>query len=214
MQDQSVTLTIPTTPRRLPAELCTQCKLRPRLAALSRCSDCIKAAADAYRQTRQGAETRVATRKRAQEAAEAQADDILARDAQLLQDLGQHVEALQHCYQELLRPRNDPQYVATLEDHEKDRTLVANQTATVHHTVDGGRSWLSVGLTNPRDHPAASEAARVLGRHLEAPVIRHEDLKDALRLPDRKQVQPAKHTFGREKRSLGATAWRVMARAR
>jgi hypothetical protein len=30
------------------------------------------------------------------------------------------------------------------------------------------------------------------GRHLEAPVIRHEDPKDATRLADRAQAQPAK----------------------
>jgi|RhiMethySRZTD1v2_1073278.scaffolds.fasta_scaffold636537_2 hypothetical protein len=185
------------------ADVCKQCCQRPCLGALSRCSECIRAAAEVDRQARVAAETRVGARKRAQEEAEAQADAILARDAQLLQDLGQHVEALQHCYQELLRPRNDPQYLATLEDHEKDRTLVANQAASVHHTVDGGRSWLAIGLTNPRDHAAASEAARVLGRHLEAPVIRHEDPKDATRLADRAQAQPARHTFGRETRSLG-----------
>jgi len=185
------------------SRLCIQCRTRPRLGTLSRCGDCVRAAAEADRQSRIAAETRVDARKRAQEEAEARADAILARDAQLLQDLGQHVEALQHCYQELLRPRNDPQYVATLEDHEKDRTQVANVTATVHHTVDGGRSWLSIGLTNPRDHARASEAARVLGRHLEAPVIRHEDPKDTTRLADRAQAQPAKHTFGREARSLG-----------
>ena len=103
---------------------------------------------------------------------------------------------------ELTAPRNGAAYVQTLEGHEKDRTLVANQTAAVHHVVDGGKSWLSVGLTNPRDHARASEAARVLGRHLEAPVIRHEDPKDATRLADRPQAQPARHTFGREKRSL------------
>ena len=203
MQDQSVARAFPTTLGRPgKAELCSQCTTRPRLGALSRCGDCIRAAAEVDRRSRVAAETRVDARKRAQETAEAEADAILARDAQLLQDLGQHVEALQHCYQELLRPRNDPQYVATLEAHEKDRTQVANVTATVHHVVDGGRSWLSVGMTNPRDHAAASEAARVLGRHLEAPVIRHEDPKDATRLADRAQAQPAKHSFGREARSL------------
>ena len=183
------------------SHVCAQCRVRPCLGALSRCSECIRAAAEVDRQSRVVAETRVEARKRAQETAEAEADAILARDAQLLQDLGLHVEALQHCYQELLRPRNDPQYVATLEDHEKDRTQVANVTATVHHTVDSGRSWLSIGPTNPRDHAAASDAARML-RHLEAPVIRHEDPKDATRLADRSQVQPAKHTFGREARNL------------
>ena len=48
---------------------------------------------------------------------------------------------------ELTAPRNDAAYLQTLEDHDKDRTLVANQTATVHHVVDDGKSWLSVGLS-------------------------------------------------------------------
>jgi hypothetical protein len=132
---------------------------------------------------------------------EAQADAILERDAALLRDLGVHADALRRCYEELLRPRHNQDYVANLEAHEKDRTVVANVTATVHHVVDGGRSWLSIGMTDQRNHAAAAEAARVLGRHLEAPVYRHEDPKDATRFADRPQRQPPKHAFGREKRS-------------
>ena len=191
------------------AQLCIQCRGRPRLAALTRCADCIRAAAEADRQTRQAAESRVATRKSAQEVeARATADRHAALEklGELYLQFAASPEGIRLAeaqQAELTAPRNDPAYLQTLEDHEKDRTQVANVTATVHHTVDSGRSWLSVGLTNPRDHAAASEAARVLGRHLEAPVIRHEDPKDAARLADRTQVQPAKHTFGREKRSLG-----------
>jgi hypothetical protein len=132
---------------------------------------------------------------------EAQGDAILARDAALLRDLGVHADALRRCYEELLRPRHNQDYVANLEAHEKDRTTVANVTAAVHHVVDGGRSWLSIGMTDQRNHAAAAEAARVLGRHLEAPVIRHEDPKDPTRFADRSQRQPPKHSFGREKRS-------------
>ena len=98
-------------------------------------------------------------------------------------------------------PRNDPEYLRTLEEHEKDRTSVANVTASVHHVVDGGRSWLSIGMTDQRNHAAAAEAARVLGRHLESPVYRHEDPKDPTRFADRAQRQAPRHSFGREKRS-------------
>jgi hypothetical protein len=190
------------------AAMCNLCRERPRVGALSRCADCVRAAAEIDRQTRQAAETRVATRKSARETEARAAVEHQAA----LEKLGQlyiefaaspeGVRFLEAQQAELTAPRNDPAYLQTLEDHEKDRTQVANVTATVHHTVDSGRSWLAIGLTNPRDHAAASEAAHVLGRHLEAPVIRHEDPKDATRLADRKQVQPAKHTFGREKRSL------------
>jgi hypothetical protein len=132
---------------------------------------------------------------------EAQADAILDRDAALLRDLGVHADALRRCYEELMLPRNDPQYLRTLEEHEKDRTNVANVSASVHHVVDDGRSWLSIGMTEPRNHAAAAEAARVLGRHIEAPVYRHEDPKVLTRFADRAQRQAPKHSFGREKRS-------------
>jgi len=161
------------------------------------------------RRSRQAAESRVATRKSVQEAegrAAAEHQAALEKLGQLYIEFAASpagVRFLEAQQAELTAPRNDPAYLQTLEDHENDRTQVANATATVHHTIDSGRSWLSISLTNPRDHARASEAARVLGRHLEAPVIRHEDPKDATRLADRVQAQPAKHTFGREARSLG-----------
>jgi hypothetical protein len=130
---------------------------------------------------------------------EAQADAILARDAALLRDLGVHADALRICYLELMKPRNDPEYLRTLEEHDKDRISVANVTASVHHVVDGGRAWLSVAMTDQRNHAAAAEAARVLGRHLEAPLYRHEDPKDLTRFADRPQRQPPRHSFGRSR---------------
>jgi hypothetical protein len=42
---------------------CAQCHQRPRLGALSRCKQCIREAADAYRQARADAEARVEARK-------------------------------------------------------------------------------------------------------------------------------------------------------
>ena len=193
----------------LDPKLCDQCRARPRLGALSRCGICVRAAAEADRQTRQAAESRMATKKSAKEAearATAERHAALEKLGELYLQFAASPEGIRLAeaqQAELTAPRNDAAYLQTLEDHEKDRTLVANQTAAIHHTVDGGRSWLSIGLTNPRDHARASEAARVLGRHFEAPVIRHEDPKDATRLADRAQAQPAKHTFGREARSLG-----------
>ena len=162
-------------------ERCSACGVRPRLGALSRCGDCVRAEAEVDRQSRQAAESRVATRKSAKEAearATAERHAALEKLGELYLQFAASPEGIRLAeaqQAELTAPRNDAAYLQTLEDHEKDRTLVANQTATVHHTVDGGRSWLSIGLTNPRDHARASEAARVLGRHLEAPVIRHED---------------------------------------
>jgi hypothetical protein len=184
--------------------LCVQCKELPCLGVLTRCVRCVKAGADADRVVRTAAEVRVDTRKREARSArlEQQADAILDRDSQLVQQLGQHAEALQACYRELLQPRNDPQYLQALEGHEADREALANVTSAVHHVVEGGKSWLSISLTNPRNHAIASEAARKLGRHLEARVYRHEDPKE-VQLADRKQAQPPKHAFGRTARSLG-----------
>ena len=186
------------------------CRARPRLASAQPvCGLHQGRRRGRDRQTRQPPEISCATRKSAREAAEARAapehQAALGEARQLYIEFAaspEGVRFLEAQQAELTAPRNDPAYLQTLEDHEKDRTQVTNQAAAVHHTVDGGRSWLSIGLTNPRDHAAASEAARVLGRHLEAPVIRHEDPKDATRLADRAQAQPAKHTFGREARSL------------
>src|SRR5262245_27068680 len=47
--------------------LCSRCQSRPRLGTLSRCGDCVRAAAEEDRQSRQAAESRLATRKHAQE---------------------------------------------------------------------------------------------------------------------------------------------------
>ena len=63
-------------------DVCKQCCQRPCLGALSRCGECVRAAAEVDRQSRIAAETRAGARKRAQEEAEVQADAILARDAQ------------------------------------------------------------------------------------------------------------------------------------
>src|SRR5262245_8780251 len=48
--------------------LCAECRANPCLATLTRCAHCIRAAAEMDRQTRQAAESRVATRKSAREA--------------------------------------------------------------------------------------------------------------------------------------------------
>jgi hypothetical protein len=105
---------------------------------------------------------------------------------------------------ELTAPRtNDPDRMRDLEAREADRSASANQTAVVHHYIVKGRSKYEIELTNPRDTAAAVEGAERLGRHLEAPIRRHEDPHDTTKFADRPQKTPPKHTFGREKRSLG-----------
>ena len=105
---------------------------------------------------------------------------------------------------ELTAPRtNDPNRIRDLEAREADRSASANQTAVVHHHIVKGRSKYEIELTNPRDTAAAVEGAERLGRHLEAPVRRHEDSHDVKKFADRPQKTPPKHSFGRERRSLG-----------
>jgi hypothetical protein len=184
--------------RSKPSHLCSQCGLHPCLGTLSRCGGCIKAAADADRATRSAAETRVGAKAARQAALEKLGDAFLefAASPEGLSFLeGQHAE--------LTAPRvNDPNRIRDLEAREADRSASANETAVIHHHIIGGRSKYEIELINPRDTAAAVEGAERLGRHLEAPVRRHEDTHDATRFADRTQKTPPKHSFGREKRSL------------
>jgi hypothetical protein len=179
--------------------LCSECHQEPRLGALSRCAGCLKVAADADRQTRSAAETRVSA-KAARQAALVKLGDMYLEFAASPEGL-RFLEAQQA---ELTAPRvNDPSRIRDLEAREADRAASANQTAVVHHYIVKGQSKYEIELTNPRDTAAAVEGAERLGRHLEAPVRRHEDPHDATKFADRPQKTPPKHTFGREKRSLG-----------
>ena len=144
----------------------------------------------------------VKAKERAQADLEARADAILERDERLIKELGGHAAALRDCYEELLRPRNDPHYLKTLEASEEDRNYLANAIASVHLNPEAGKHWVSVVLTNPRAKSIALEVIRRMSKHFEVEAFHHEDAKDPTRLPDRPQKQPAKHAFGREKRSL------------
>jgi hypothetical protein len=178
---------------------CVQCHHQPRLGTLTRCANCIKAGAELDRATRSAAETRVSA-KAARQAALLKLGDLYLEFAASPEGL-RFLEAQQA---ELTAPRiNDPNGIRDLEAREADRAASANQTAVVHHFVVKGRSKYEIELTNPRDTAAAVEGAERLGRHLEAPVRRHEDPQDATKFADRPQKTPPKHAFGREKRSLG-----------
>jgi hypothetical protein len=178
--------------------LCVQCHQQPRLGALSRCVSCIKVSADADRQARAAAETRVSA-KAARQAALVKLGDLYLEFAASPEGTC-FLEAQQA---ELTAPRtNDPERMRDLEAREADRCASANQTAVVHHYIVKGRSKYEIELTRPTDTAAAVEGAERLGRHLEAPVRRHEDPHDLSRFADRPQKQPPRHEFGREARSL------------
>jgi hypothetical protein len=181
---------------------CANCGERPRLGTLKRCRQCIAASAEQDRHARSAAEIRVAERADAANL-ERQADALLARDSQLMQQLGEHVQALEGCYRELLQPRNDPEYVAALERRNEDLNQQANVTERVEHRVVKGKTEIVILPTSPRNMAQGREAAVRVGRLFEAPVRYVEDPHDATRFADRTQKTPPKHSFGRERRSLG-----------
>lgn len=103
---------------------------------------------------------------------EAEADAILAKDREE-RWLGE-IAALRGCYEELVKPSNDPEYLKKLKATEATRNEIANKIASVHIVPDNGKTWIGVGLTNPRHHADALEVARMMGEHFEARVITHE----------------------------------------
>jgi hypothetical protein len=107
-------------------ELCSACGKQPRLGALSRCASCVQAAAAVDRQARAAAEVRSQAREKIARdmAAEARADAerqaALERLAALYLEFAASPEGVRLAeaqQTELTAPRNDPQYVATLEEH-------------------------------------------------------------------------------------------------
>jgi hypothetical protein len=180
-------------------DLCAECHSEPRLGTLSRCRKCIAVAAEQDRQTRSAAETRVSTKAARQAALEKLGDAFLE-----FATSAEGMRFLESQQAELTAPRtNDPSHIRDLEAREADRAASANQTALIHHYIVKGRSKYEIELTNPTDTAAAVEGAERLGRHLEAPVRRHEDPHDVTRFAGRPQKTPPRHSFGREKRSLG-----------
>lgn len=106
---------------------------------------------------------------------EEQGSAILRRaDDLIVAELARHREILERMQQELIQPRNDPEYLKTLEDSEARRNEIANHVATVHIVPDGGETWIGVSINNRRNQPEAREVARLMADHFEAKVISHE----------------------------------------
>lgn len=105
---------------------------------------------------------------------EKQADDILQADAEMLSRLAENVEALRAGFEQLTLPNNDPEYLRRLRDADAQRAAIANKVDAIHIIPDKGKTWVGVGLTNPRNHAEALEVARRMGEHFEAKVINHE----------------------------------------
>ena len=192
------------------SELCSACGKHPRLGALSRCACCVLAAAAADRQSRVAAEIRlVASEKSARESA-AEAHAAAEREAALeaaataiLND-PVAIAALEDAGADLLQPINEERrgYLKRVLANESDRASLEAATHRVIHEVEHGKHRFIIEPVNDRHRPAMNQAEEKLQRLLNAPLVRREDPHDQTRFADRTQAQPARHTFGREKRTL------------
>jgi hypothetical protein len=179
-------------------ELCAICMKHPRLGSLSRCVACVRSAAEEDRQSRSQAEARVSA-KAARQAALEKLGDVFLEFASSEEGM----RFLESQQTELTAPSNDPKYLETLQDRDKDRQTVANEITLVHHAVIWGRNRIGLTLRDDRDHARAREVASKLQGLFEAELRYDADPHDKSKLADRTQKQPAKREFGREKRSLG-----------
>jgi len=106
---------------------------------------------------------------------EAQADALLSKaDHDLLVSLAENMDVLRAGFEQLKMPSNDPEYLKRLQDADAQRNAIANKVDTIHIVPDKGKTWIGVGLTNPRSNAEAQEVARLMGQHFEAKVINHE----------------------------------------
>jgi DNA-binding protein H-NS len=106
---------------------------------------------------------------------ERQATEIIRKaDEDMLAQLAANVEALRASFETLKMPSNDPEYLKRLQESDYKRNAISNKVETIHIVPDGGKTWIGVGLTNPRNHADAMEVARLMGEHFEARVINHE----------------------------------------
>lgn len=185
-----------TTPAVAPAALCVQCNERPRLAALDRCKECIRAAAAQDRDTRTAAETRVSLKAQRQAALERLGDLYLEFAAST-----EGMRFLEAQQAELVGPRNDPEYLKTVIARDKEREVAANAITTVHHMVEWGRNYVALTLADDRDHAKAKEVSAILQHLFEAEHRYHDDPHDQTKAPDQPQKHAPKHGPGREKRS-------------
>ena len=106
-------------------------------------------------------------------------------------------------HSETIAPRNDPAYIAALLAKEQDRQLAANEVTLVTHFVEYSRNRIALTLRNDRDHTKAREVAASIAKLLEAQQRYVPDPHDLTSTAEHSFKQPPKHTFGREKRSLG-----------
>ena len=114
------------------------------------------------------------------------------------------IEALERAAAELLMGSNlEPrEIVRGLLANEGDRQAIERGFALIQHNLENGINTLRVQFAEPRNTADARLIARALQRLSRAPLIFSEDPSDQSRFADRRQSQPGRADFGRERRSL------------
>lgn len=97
--------------------------------------------------------------------------------------------------------RNDPNYIADLEEVKRDIDSVANEVRSVTLVDDGKRGHhIEVDLARPKHKPAARTTAFTLGRLLEAEVRVDGGSPRAGDSPSTIGKQPPRHTHYKDDR--------------
>lgn len=110
------------------------------------------------------------------EGLETQADAIIRRgDDILMQEMKKHADQLVRLYEEARGPRNDKDYVITLERHNADRQSIANDIKRIRLVREKGQLGFQLTLVKPRNQARAQELLRLLGNHFEAVAINLDD---------------------------------------
>jgi hypothetical protein len=119
-------------------------------------------------------------------------------------DTPEAIEALERAAIELVKGTNlEPrELVRGLLANEGDRQALERGFGLIQHNLERGINTLKVYLAEPRNTPEARVISRGLQRLTKARLVFNEDPHDLTRFADRRQSQPGKADFGREKRSL------------
>ena len=114
------------------------------------------------------------------------------------------IAALEQAAAELVKGTNVPprELVLGLLSNEGDRQVLERDFGLIHHNLQAGINTLTVHLLEPKNTAEARIVARALQRLSKARLIFNEDPHDLTRFADRKQSQPGRADFGREKHSL------------
>lgn len=96
--------------------------------------------------------------------------------------------------------RNDPHYVADLEETKRDLEEAANNVSRVTLIETPGGASIDVGLSRPRHRPSARQTAFALGRVLEAPVTIETRQRAGDQHADATYRQQPRHTHYKDDR--------------